>query len=267
MDPLSEFDVVRNGTDLWTYTSRGNTVQHGTAPQHSDTRSTAPSAGAMASMTPDQLAAKAIATADPTTEISVGPSQVVAGRSAYALTLTPRDKGTLIDHIVIGVDAEKSVPLQVKVFARGHGDPVIETGFTDVDFSTPPASTFAFTPPKGATVTQLGTGDHSATQPKKPAGGSTATTPTVTGTGWASIVELPASAMQAMASGSAASHPGSTGSTGSGPSSAAAMMQLTTPVAGGRAISTSLVSVLLTNDGRVFAGSVPVQALVDAAAK
>jgi hypothetical protein len=41
--------------------------------------------------------------------------------------------------------------------------------------------------------------------------------------------------------------------------------QATTAVSGGRVLSTSLVSVLLTDDGRVFAGAVPASALQSAA--
>ena len=41
---------------------------------------------------------------------------------------------------------------------------------------------------------------------------------------------------------------------------------LTTPVDGGRALQTSLLSVLQTDDGRVLAGSVPVDTLVEYAA-
>jgi hypothetical protein len=41
--------------------------------------------------------------------------------------------------------------------------------------------------------------------------------------------------------------------------------ELTQQVDGGRALSTSLVSVLVTADGRVLAGAVPVSALQSAA--
>jgi len=41
--------------------------------------------------------------------------------------------------------------------------------------------------------------------------------------------------------------------------------ELTTAVTGGRVISTALVSVLLTDDGRVFAGAVPSERLQAAA--
>ena len=46
----------------------------------------------------------------------------------------------------------------------------------------------------------------------------------------------------------------------------AALEALTTPVDGGRALQTSLLSVLFTDDGRVLVGSVPVDTLVEVAA-
>jgi len=293
VDPFSELDVVRNGTELWTYASRGNAVQHGTLPAHPATgpragSTPAPSAsatGTPADLTPQQLAERAIAAADPTTAVTLGDPALVAGRNAYTLTLTPRTAATLVGRVVISVDAANGVPLRVQVFARGTDQAAIETGFTAVDFATPAAERFTFTPPAGATVTQLTAPSMpQAVRPKPPlpasgtAGGTAADRPTVTGSGWASIVEVPASALQQLA----AARTGSTGNggtgnggTGNGPSGSstssaqglAALEQLTTPVAGGRAISTSLLSVLITTDGRVLAGSVPVQALVDAAAK
>jgi hypothetical protein len=69
----------------------------------------------------------------------------------------------------------------------------------------------------------------------------------VTGEGWATVVALPA---------------------GSAPTSLVddpLFAQLTQPVDGGRALSSSLVSVLVTSDGRVLAGAVPVAALQAAA--
>jgi outer membrane lipoprotein-sorting protein len=272
LDQFSELDVVRNGTDVWTYTSHGNAVQHGTlTPRTGSDAKAKATATAAAALTPAQMADKAIAAADPTTSVTLGTPETVAGRSAYALTLTPKTSGTLVGHIVIAVDAERGVPLQVQVFARGSSQPAVETGFTAVDFTTPAASMFTFTPPKGATVTPLDTSKSATAKPATPA----ADKRTVIGTGWTSIVEIPASALQ-----SAAASAGSTPSDGATPSTSAsgtgitrsaqglaALAQLATPVAnGGHAITTSLVSVLLTQDGRVFAGSVPVQALVDAAA-
>ena len=66
-----------------------------------------------------------------------------------------------------------------------------------------------------------------------------------TGTGWATVVELPAGDSEALAP----------------------LDAITTRVDGGRALESALVSVLLTDDGRVLAGSVPVDVLVDAAGR
>jgi len=260
LDPFSELDVVRNGTQVWTYASRGNLVQHATVPAHPATADR--TASPLAALTPAQLADRAIAQADPTTAVTLGAPALVAGRSTYALTLTPRTTATLVGRVVVAVDAERGVPLQVKVFARGHDTPSVETGFTSVDFATPSADRFSFTPPKGATVTEITAATGSTPHQKLPA----TDRPTVRGTGWASIVQVPASALRD----AQAAAPRSSGGEPSGSSQAgglAALQQLTTPVAGGRALSTALLSVLFTDDGRVLAGAVPVDALVAAAAK
>jgi len=297
LDAFDELNVVRNGDEVWTYASRQNTAQHGVLPQHKTqppgttasgtTASGAKPSGVLPSgaqdLTPAQLAQQALTAVGPTTEVTLGTPELVAGRPAYALTLTPRSTATLVDHVVIAVDAAKSVPLQVQVFARGNTKAAIESGFTAVDFSTPSAAEFTFTPPKGATVTQLGadTSAHpgssasgssapdsgapgSQTPSSKPSG--TAAKPTVTGAGWTSIVDLPSSGTF---TGLNSPGPGTAAERGSatGRSAIDLLGQLTTPVTGGRAITSSLLSVLITDDGRVFAGSVPVQALVDAAKK
>ena len=99
--------------------------------------------------------------------------------------------------------------------------------------------------------------------------------PIVHGEGWATVVELDAAAAMA----AIAEHEGATGDAQAGEDAAsapspeqlaeasAALEALTTPVDGGRALQTSLLSVLITDDGRVLAGSVPVDTLVDYAAE
>jgi hypothetical protein len=71
--------------------------------------------------------------------------------------------------------------------------------------------------------------------------------PTVSGTGWNAIVALPAVK--------------NTSSVTSSP----LFGKLTTSVTGGRLFRTSLVNVLMTDDGRIFAGSVPLAKLQAAA--
>ncbi len=251
LDPMDELDVVRNGSELWTYSAKANVVGRGTAP-------TAGPEVDRQLPTPQTVARQALEALDPTTEVTLGTPATVAGRATYTLVLTPATTATLVDRVVINVDAANGVPLRTGIYARGQSSAAVLTGFTSVSFATPAASVFQFTPPATATVTTL------PSLPRGPKPGQSAAPsgpaenrPTVTGSGWSAIVQTAPndSGIAAMVAAAAAG----------GGSQAGALQQLTTPVPGGRAISTALVSVLLTDDGRVLAGSVPVQALLDAA--
>ena len=78
----------------------------------------------------------------------------------------------------------------------------------------------------------------------------------MTGTGWETVVGFPARA------GSPAAGSPSIDTLLNDP----LLRQATVAVPGGRAISTSLLNVLLTDDGRMFVGSVPLERLQAAAA-
>jgi len=239
LDSLAERDVVRNGAEVWGYDSKQNEATHLTLPSKS-------AKADLGSTTPGDLATKLVEAIDPSTRIAVDKSASVAGRPAYRLTLTPKSAGTLVADVTLSVDASTGLPLKVVVDAKGQKDPAFSVGFTSIDFSAPAARTFEFTPPKGAKVTT-----ESIPEPSTHSSTEAMPRPTVTGTGWDSIVELP----------SAGSVPAPD------PSQTALLDELTTAVDGGRALQTSLVSVLLSSDGRVLAGAVPVSALVTAAAQ
>jgi outer membrane lipoprotein-sorting protein len=241
LDSLAERDVIHNGADVWAYDSKTKNVAHATRPT---------SEGADASgdaLSPAQLADKFIAGIEPSTKVSVTSTATVAGRAVYELVLTPKSGTTLVDDVTLSVDAKTGVPLKVVVDARGQKSDAFSVGFRSIDFSTPAASTFEFTPPPGAhvsTPTPPSTGELDAQSHQ----------PTVTGTGWETIVEFPAGTA------------GSTPLGGALDASAARLLdQLTTPVASGRALQTSLVTVLLLDDGRILVGAVPVASLEAAA--
>ncbi|GAA0414779.1 LolA family protein [Leifsonia naganoensis] len=243
LDQLAERDAVRDGSEVWLYDSKGQSATHLTLPARTDASTDSATPTPLAT-TPQALAEKLIAAADPTTKVTLASPSSVAGRDAYTLVLTPRTDATLVGSVRIAVDGATGIPLQVQVFARGASAPAFEAGFTTFSTDRPDASVFAFTPPKGAKVTEQTVPERSA-QKGSPAGDHPK--PQVTGEGWASIVTLPA---------------------GTAPASLTAdplFAQLTTSVDGGRALSTSLVSVFVTSDGRVLAGAVPVSALQAAA--
>lgn len=256
LDRLAERDVIRNGSTVWSYNSKTKAATKVTLRSHDGSAATAPATPPMTVLTPAQLADKAIAAIEPTTTVDVITTARVANRPVYQLELSPKSNATLVSHVVLSVDAATGLPLKVVVDARGQKSDAFSLGFSAIDFSTPAASLFDFTPSSDATVStpkawmrpsHVGQNPDATTPatPVKPA------KPTIKGTGWDSIVEIPA-----MKTGSKV--PGSV-------RQSKLLDELTTSVAGGRALQTSLLSVLLLDDGRILVGAVPMASLEAAA--
>ncbi|MCG2624708.1 DUF2092 domain-containing protein [Arthrobacter sp. I2-34] len=250
MDRLAERDVIRQGRSVWFYSSRDNTAAHLSLPER-----TGPGAGSPeefgqpdAVQTPDQLARRLLSAVDSSTQVTVGPETEVADRAAYELVLDPRSSATLVDSVTIAVDAQTGMPLSVQVQARNQQKPAFTLAFTELQLQTPSAELFTFTPPPGASV-QERTLQAPAREGKAPGAVPSQQDSgyTVAGEGWDAVVALPAGSVPADVAGSEL------------------LRQATYAVPNGRAMTTALVSVLLTNDGRVFAGSVPLERLQAAA--
>jgi outer membrane lipoprotein-sorting protein len=250
---LAETDLVRNGRDVWLWTSGKNTAQHAVLPARPAEAAAPPSAE---SLTPQQAAEKALAAIDPSTRVTVEGTASVAGRDAYELVLQPRDTRSLVGDVRLAVDSETGVPLRVQVNAAGStGRPAFETAFTSVSFAKPSASVFTFSPPPGATVSELG-----SSAPSKPDTGGTPEGggPRVIGSGWTAVLET-----------SGVSLPSGGGGEGDQESQLGALTSAMTPVSGayghGQLLRTRLVSVLLLDDGRLLVGAVPPAVLEQAA--
>jgi outer membrane lipoprotein-sorting protein len=237
---LAERDVIRNGADLWTYDSITGDVTHNVLPTRS--RGSGADGGMVDdAVTPPEAARQLLAAIDPTTRVTVDRTARVAGRPAYQLVLQPRQSGVLIRSVRIALDSATSLPLRYQVFGTGS-KPAVDIGFTSITFAAPKARTFAFTPPRGSHVRTHAPGHASA----EPATGSPDSgAPRLIGTGWTSIVELPASALPR--------------------DSAAMFKQLSVAAPGGRLVRTALLTVLRTDDGRLFVGAVT-PSLIEAAA-
>lgn len=260
---LAESDLVRNGTDLWLWSSKEQTAEHVKLPARSQAPSADARQRAMENLTPAQAAAQALAAIDPTTAVTVDGTARVAGRAAYELVLKPKDARTLVTSVRVAIDSTTHVPLRVQVFGSNRTEPAFETGFTTVTFTKPPASVFKFTAPPGTEVTekdlsQTGTPGQGDGQAAAPGTGSKSlqgndSEPTVIGKGWTSVVELSGVDL--------------TGATQN--PSAQALLRSLKPVSGaygtGRVLKTALVSVLLLDNGKTYVGAVP-PALLEAAA-
>jgi outer membrane lipoprotein-sorting protein len=257
LESLAERDVIRNGSDVWVYDSKDNSVEHATiAPQsneHFARPGTAPRGVTPkdpttnpADLTPEGLATNLLAQLKSSSTVTVGDDVRVAGRSAYDLVLTPKVTDTLIGSVSIAVDAATGLPLQVQVDARGQKTPAVSIGFTSIDLSTPSASLFNFTAPSGAKVTEL-TKHQVGPRLTGPAPQVAKPSETVTGRGWDAVVAVAAQ--------------GELGSL----AKSSEFTELTTAVAGGRVLHTTLFNILFTTDGRVVAGSVSVARLQEVA--
>jgi len=260
MGSLSETDVVRDGRDLWLWESEGNTATHVTLPEADETAAEAAEAQAareqMMAGNPQMFAEQALAAIDPTTAVSIDGAASVAGRDAYELVLEPRDDASLIGSVRIAVDAATSLPLRVQVTARGATEPAYETGFTKVSFDTPGDEVFQFAPPAGAEVTEqslegMDAGQNARTQDAGAAHAGAVhadVMPTVLGEGWTTVVVL--EGVDAAQVGEAAG----------GDGIAEALLGGFQPVSGdfgsGRMLTTSLVSALWLDDGRLLVGAV-----------
>jgi outer membrane lipoprotein-sorting protein len=256
LDDLGERQLVLNGEEAWTYDFRENEATRLTLPADAQARIEAklhqldaartPSAE---TLTPAEIASRALAAIDPSTVVTTRDNVRVAGRSAYDLVLTPRTSDTLVGSVAIAVDAKTGMPLRAAITARGESSPAVSVAFSELSLETPEADLFTFAPPAGAEVTEKTLPSPDAQAQAAPHDlGVTGAEPTVSGSGWSAVVALPAGAVPAEVLRSPL------------------LAEATTAVDGGRAVETALFSVLLTDDGGALAGAVPVEQLQAAAA-
>ena len=277
--PMGETDVIHNGGTVWVWQSSSDTVQRIMLPARRGGVPASPATGSgQAPLTPQQAVQRLLTAVGPTTNVTTGPTTTVAGQNAYQLVIAPKDSRSLVGRVVVQIDAEHpGVPLGVQVFARGATNPAFQTGFTSITFAAPPASTFAFTPPQGASVRTV-----TPHRPAAPGGAPPAVSGAkVVGSGWLRVAVLPASVLSSIRNGNAAGTLGQAAqSAASGPGSGAAvnpagilaaLLKSARPVSGawgsGSLVTTGLASILITSNGHVLVGAVAPSVLYSAAAQ
>ncbi|MFG2531656.1 outer membrane lipoprotein carrier protein LolA [Streptomyces sp. NPDC048516] len=272
VDKAAEYSLVHNGNEVWAYDSGSNTAVHSTAPdagrhgkQH---RAPEGLPKDLKGATPQDLAKQALKAAGDTTSVTVDGTATVAGRDAYQLLIKPKQAASTVGSIRVAVDASNGVPLKFTLTPKSGGAAAIDVGYTNVDFAKPAASTFSFTPPKGAKVVD---GDKAGAKAqrehgknlrshqgakdfKKDMGGLN-----VIGKGWTSIATIKGtgpglpSGKEQSAGGDAGKFLDSIGE------------KVHSSFGSGRVFSTRLVNALVTDKGTVYVGAVDKQALIDAA--
>jgi len=253
--PGGELAAVRDGGTAWLYDAHSRTAVHLTG-----NGTDAGTGSGAEDLTPQQAAAKLLRTLGSSTDIAVSGQTEVAGRSAYNLVLRPKGSGSTVGQVRIAVDGRTHVPLQVEVLPAAGGAPIADLRFTTVDFATPAASAFAWTPPRGTTVEQHAVAPadgvkHAAPGAKAPSakGMAEKNGPTVVGSGWTAVYEFtPGKAEHAAGQKTAAPALGD-------------LKGLGKAVPGGTLLSTRAVNVLIGTDGTVYAGAVTPNVLEHAA--
>ena len=151
--PAGERDLVANETDAWFWDSRTQTAKHLTYDLPAMQAAARAQQQTATPPDPSTLAATIVRRLAPYAGLSVSSTQWVAGEPTYTLVLTPTSSTTLVGSVRVSLDANNWVPLQLEVFAKGADTAAVRVGFTSISFGPVDASTFAFTPPAGATVT------------------------------------------------------------------------------------------------------------------
>ncbi|MFJ5998061.1 outer membrane lipoprotein carrier protein LolA [Streptomyces sp. NPDC092370] len=270
LENAAEYSVIHNGKDVWGYDSKSNEVYHGTASESPERgKDQRPPA------LPKDFAEEALKAVDDTTSVTVDGTAQVAGRDAYKLVVEPKQSGSTVGAITVAVDARTGMPLKFTLTPASGGAAVVDAGFTKVSFAKPAASTFDFTPPKGAKVTEeKDSGKASGRTPREAPGkpfdlgeapghapgagkvlGGHDGMKTI-GEGWTAIATFDTGG-EGVPSGKAGGDLGGF------------MDSLGDKVHGkfgsGTVFSTRLVNALITDDGKVYAGLVTKDALVKAA--
>lgn len=284
----SEIVIVKNTREAWVYDSQENAAQHLTWTE-ADAEELREHHDEMAD--PSRAASQVIDELSPTSDIVVDGTARVAGRAAYELVLTPKPtEKTLLREVTVAIDSETRIPLRLEVFANGTTEPALSLAFTEFALGEQDAELFEYTPPEGAEVTALdaddaeeAAGKHARKAERDGEGAPGLPGTETVGEGWDTVLigtapemapgDLPAERTprdlpedmpeeleeflgeEGAAPGEAGELDGLLGSLG-------------TPVTGefgaGFHVETAVGGAVITEDGRVAAGAVPQQVLIDA---
>jgi outer membrane lipoprotein-sorting protein len=248
LDRMSQRDLIVNQEAVWTYDSREQVATYASIDQSKVEQG---KLSAMEQMekyaaeigidltNPQAVADYVMSQIGDSSEVTVGVDHYKAGRTAYELIVKPNSSVSLVDSVVLSIDSETAVPLAATVYSVEQAEPAIQVGFESISFADQDESLFTFTAPAGTEVTNLDemqVPEYEAPE-KEPIEGEK---PQMVGEDWDSVVVMPAGEVNFLAE----------------IQDNQLLSSLLKPVAGGVAFETPLVKVLITNDGRIFAGAV-----------
>lgn len=271
---MSETDLYRHGGTEYLWQSAQNTVTKFTGVPAKPAGFALPE---LPALTPQQVANEVLAAVGPSTVVSTRSNVYVAGQAAYQLVLAPKASDSTIGDVTIAIDAHNSVPLRVQVFGQNSSSPALNVAFSSVTFAAPARGAVSYEPAAGAQVKVINLagrtlkGSKSPSEAKLAAGPLPAGDPLANahtaGSGWTTVLELPASVLNSLKASNAPASVASQASAGA--AALQALLNTATPVHGqwgtGQLVSSGLVNVLITSD-TIYIGAVEPSVLYAAAA-
>lgn len=248
LDRMSQRDLIVNQNEMWTYDSREQVATYASIDQQKLQEGRLTLMQQMEKFAgevgldltnPQAVADYVMSQVGDSSDVSVGLDHYKAGRTAYQLIVKPNSSVSLVDSVVLSVDSETGVPLAATVYSVEQTEPAIEVGFESISFVNQDEALFTFSAPAGAQVMNLDEVEKPEVESleKSEYEGVEAT---MVGEDWDSVLIMPASDAEML----------------SELKNNQLLSSLLKPVAGGLAFETPIMKVLITNDGRIFAGSV-----------
>lgn len=248
LDRMSQRDLIVNQNEMWTYDSREQVATYASIDQQKLQEGRLTLMQQMEKFAgevgldltnPQAVADYVMSQVGDSSDVSVGLDHYKAGRTAYQLIVKPNSGVSLVDSVVLSVDSETGVPLAATVYSVEQTEPAIEVGFESISFVNQDEALFTFSAPAGAQVLNLNEVEKPEVESlEKPE--YEGVEATMVGEDWDSVLIMPATDAEML----------------SELKNNQLLSSLLKPVAGGLAFETPIMKVLITNDGRIFAGYV-----------
>ncbi|HEV2787095.1 MAG TPA: hypothetical protein VGV67_11935, partial [Solirubrobacteraceae bacterium] len=91
-----------------------------------------------------------------------------AGRPAYTVKVSPRERGGLLGAAALAWDAVRGAPLRAALYARGRSEPVLELKATEISYGAVADSDVRVAPPPAAEVVELDPADEAKPRASTP---------------------------------------------------------------------------------------------------
>jgi hypothetical protein len=148
----SEQDLFRNGNDLWQWDTSTRVAQRGTVDTSADAALPL-RLSSSADLTPPHLAKQILDVIGDNSDTTLRSGESATDRPTYELVIDPDSASSRIGEIHIEVDGTQGVPLGVQIFPLNDDvHPALDVSFQTISFAEPASQNFSFTPPAGAKI-------------------------------------------------------------------------------------------------------------------